>query len=265
MPEETKEKTKSRVAKYWGGAQQTFAQRYRGIIVTLAVVVMVAVVGFAVARIGFNYDGVSQASRQKLAKKDANIALQFGLTGQTSAPEVNQVVTLSQAAWQKEITNSVQQALNHGDEVADQVTFDGKNYQKAQVMTALSQHYMATLQQNRHYQIDEIMYDRYHNATVTYTVVPINLPEAQKKVQDFVTGELNKKADDVQKLSAPQLRLVSYAMVSDNWDNILKNQLPTAKPVQAKMKLLYASRWQSAQYQVAKDTLNHILNTGLAE
>lgn len=265
MPEETKDKPRSRVAKYWGGAQKNFVQRYHLIIVTVAVVVMVAVVGFAVARIGFNYDGVSQATRQKLARKDANIALAFGLTGQSADKDVKRVANLSQVSWQKEITSSIQQALNHGDEVADQVSFDGKTYQKSEVMAALSERYMNTLQQNRHYQINRISYDRYHNATVSYTVVPINLPAAQKKVRDYVDGELNKKADEVHRLSAAQLRLVAYAMVSDNWAQVLQNQLPTGKPTQTKMTLLYTSRWQAGNYQVSKETLNNILNTGLAE
>lgn len=265
MPEETKDYPKSRMAKYWGGAQKTFVQRYRVIIVTVSVLVMLGVVGFAIARIGFNYDGVSQATRQKLAKKEATAALSFGLTGQASAPNVKDVVHLTPAAWQKEITTSIQQALNHGDAVADQVDFDGKTYHKSEVMAALSRHYLATLQHDRHYRINQITFDRYHNATVSYTVVPIDLPAAQKKVRDYVDGELNKKADDVHKLSEPQLRLVAYAMVSDNWQNVLQNQLPIAKPIQAKMTLLYTGRWLHGDYQVSKETLNNILNTGLAE
>ena len=76
MPEETKQKPTSRVAKYWGGAQKTFVQRYRVVIVTLSVLVMLAKKGDCA------YQGLittnSATTRQKLAKK-MTTALLFGL------------------------------------------------------------------------------------------------------------------------------------------------------------------------------------------
>ena len=149
--------------------------------------------------------------------------------------------------------------------MADSVTFDGHKYQKKQAISDLSQRYVKTLQRDRNYKITKIRYDRYHNAKVQYQVTPIDLPAGQKKVQRYVEKQLQKKSSEASKLSAEQLRLVEYAMIAENWQSVLKDDMPTSATRNMTITMLYTHENFKPIYQVSKQTLNNILNSGLSE
>ncbi|GMA68818.1 hypothetical protein GCM10025879_00640 [Leuconostoc litchii] len=231
----------------------------------LSVLIMVIVISITVARIVFNFDGISQKSRVKALHRDAPVALQFGLTGHSNYKSTQTIVSLTNNEWQNEIATSVEKAWESGGQIADSVTFDGHKYEKKAVINQLSQRYLRTIKYDRNYKILEVTYDRYHNAKVRYRVVPVNLPAAQKKVQRQVEKQLQTKSEQAAKLSSDQLRLVEYAMIANNWDNVLKNKIPTATAKVMTMPMLYEHKNFRPSYKVSKQTLNNILNSGLSE
>lgn len=263
MPEETNTK-RSRLARNLS-EQPKPTNRIVKILTVCSVVVMLSVVSLTVARVIFNFDGISQDTRVKTLQKNAAIALQFGLTGHSDDKRTKQVVHLTNTAWQKEIATSVGKAWKSSAKVANSVTFDGHKYQKKQVISDLSQRYVTTLQRDRNYKITKIRYDRYHNAKVQYQVTPIDLPAGQKKVQSYVEKQLQKKSSEASKLSAEQLRLVEYAMIAENWQSVLKDDMPTAATRNMTITMLYTHENFEPVYQVSKQTLNNILNSGLSE
>ncbi|WP_242034796.1 hypothetical protein [Leuconostoc falkenbergense] len=132
-------------------------------------------------------------------------------------------------------------------------------------MAALSQRYLETLQHDRDFKITAVRFDKYHNAKVTYQVKPIDLPAGQALVQKYVDEQIKKNESAASKLTQEELRLVEYAMVANNWDRVLKDKLPTSSDKIATIELLYRTKNFKPEYQITKDTLNNILNSGLAE
>lgn len=264
MPKEISEKPHSRMERNWSTSKHKMS-RYTKILAIVSVLIMLTVIGFAVAIIGFNYDGVSQNTREKLVEKDARTVLDLGLTGETSAKNAQSIVLLSNAAWKSEISASIQHTLSTTRTVANQVNFAGKTYDKKTVMSDLANHYMQTLQTDRDYSIQKVSFDKYHNAKVNYIVTPIDLPAAQKKVQNDVDKILKHDVGSLEKLKSSQIRLVEYGMISDNWDRVLQGKVPTADKKSGQFNLLYSSQWRSPSYQATKANLNQILNTGLSE
>ncbi|MGO3499019.1 GTP-binding protein [Leuconostoc falkenbergense] len=263
MPEETKQ-NRSRVERNWSTKKRQLIKP-NIILASLSIVVMILVVSGVVARIVFGVDGVSQTTRQQVVKKDAKTALEFGLTGDSSTNNKQSVVNLTTKKWQAEIAGSIQKALQSDQKVADSVTFSGTKYQKSSVMAALSQRYLETLQRDRDFKITTVKFDKYHNAKVTYQVKPIDLPAGQALVQKYVDEQIKKNESAASKLTQEELRLVEYAMVANNWDRVLKDKLPTSSDKFATIELLYRTKNFKPEYQITKDTLNNILNSGLAE
>lgn len=185
MPEETNTPKSSRVNRHLEMQKHQMTKRTKTMMY-LSFVMLFCIVGFAIMTIGFNYDGVTQKARVKMAKKDAEVTLDFGLTGQMANHGSNDIVPLSSEAWQKEMIDSIRQAFKTSEKVANYATFSGKSYEKQVVMSALSKRYMTTLQQDRDYQITKLSFDKYHNVKVNYTVTPINLVNAQRRVQTVV-------------------------------------------------------------------------------
>ncbi|MFZ2965423.1 MAG: GTP-binding protein [Leuconostoc falkenbergense] len=263
MPEETKQ-NRSRVERNWSTKKRQLIKP-NIILASLSIVVMILVVSGVVARIVFGVDGVSQTTRQQVVKKDTKTALEFGLTGDSSTNNKQSVVNLTTKKWQAEIASSIQKALQSDQKVADSVTFSGTKYQKSSVMAALSQRYLETLQRDRDFKITAVKFDKYHNAKVTYQVKPIDLPAGQALVQKYVDEQIKKNESAASKLTQEELRLVEYAMVANNWDRVLKDKLPTSSDKIATIELLYRTKSFKPEYQITKDTLNNILNSGLAE
>lgn len=263
MPEETKQ-NRSRVERNWSTKKRQLIKP-NIILASLSIVVMILVVSGVVARIVFGVDGVSQTTRQQVVKKDAKTALEFGLTGDSSTNNKQSVFNLTTKKWQAEISSSIQKALQSDQKVADSVTFSGTKYQKSSVMAALSQRYLETLQRDRDFKITTVKFDKYHNAKVTYQVKPIDLPAGQALVQKYVDEQIKKNESAASKLTQEELRLVEYAMVANNWDRVLKDKLPTSSDKIATIELLYRTKNFKPEYQITKDTLNNILNSGLAE
>ena len=100
---------------------------------------------------------------------------------------------------------------------------------------------------------------------MNYTVTPINLVIAQRRVQTFVNQELKKSPDEIANLSEAQFRLVEYALVASNWKKIVGQKVPTSSKKNGEIKLLYTNHFFKGGYQVTKETLNNVLNSGLAE
>lgn len=263
MPEETKQK-RSRVERNWSTKKHRLLKP-NIILAAMSIVVMILVVSGVVARIAFGVDGVSQSTRQKLVKKDAKTALEFGLTGDSSASNTQSIVNLTTKKWQAEIASSIQTALQSDQKVADSVTFSGTQYKKTSVMKDLSQRYLETLQRDRDFKVTSVKFDKYHNAKVTYQVKPIDLPAGQALVQKYVDEQIKKNETAASKLTQEELRLVEYAMVANNWDRVLKDKMPTSSDKIATIDLLYRTKNFKPEYQITKDTLNNILNSGLAE
>ncbi|MGO2223626.1 MAG: GTP-binding protein [Leuconostoc falkenbergense] len=263
MPEETKQ-NRSRVERNWSTKKRQLIKP-NIILASLSIAVMILVVSGGVASIVFGVDGVSQTTRQQVVKKDAKTALEFGLTGDSSTNNKQSVVNLTTKKWQAEIASSIQKALQSDQKVADSVTFSGTKYQKSSVMAALSQRYLETLQRDRDFKITAVKFDKYHNAKVTYQVKPIGLPAGQALVQKYVDEQIKKNESAASKLTQEELRLVEYAMVANNWDRVLKDKLPTSSDKIATIELLYRTKNFKPEYQITKDTLNNILNSGLAE
>ena len=263
MPEETKQ-NRSRVERNWSTKKRQLIKP-NIILASLSIVVMILVVSGVVARIVFGVDGVSQTTRQQVVKKDAKTALEFGLTGDSSTNNKQSVVNLTTKKWQAEIASSIQKALQSDQKVADSVIFSGTKYQKSSVMAALSQRYLETLQRDRDFKITTVKFDKYHNTKVTYQVKPIDLPAGQALVQKYVDEQIKKNESAASKLTQEELRLVEYAMVANNWDRVLKDKLPTSSDKIATIELLYRTKNFKPEYQITKDTLNNILNSGLAE
>ncbi|WP_312980128.1 GTP-binding protein [Leuconostoc falkenbergense] len=263
MPEETKQ-NRSRVERNWSTKKRQLIKP-NIILASLSIVVMILVVSGVVARIVFGVDGVSQTTRQQVVKKDAKTALEFGLTGDSSTNNKQSVVNLTTKKWQAEIASSIQKALQSDQKVADSVTFSGTKYQKSSVMAALSQRYLETLQRDRAFKITTVKFDKYHNAKVTYQVKPIDLPAGQALVQKYVDEQIKKNESAASKLTQEELQLVEYAMVANNWDRVLNDKLPTSSDKIATIELLYRTKNFKPEYQITKDTLNNILNSGLAE
>ncbi len=93
MPEETNTK-RSRLARNLSEQSKPTNRKVK-ILTVCSVLVMLLVVSLTVARVVFNFDGISQETRVKTLQKDAAIALQFGLTGHSDDKRTKQVVHLT--------------------------------------------------------------------------------------------------------------------------------------------------------------------------
>lgn len=264
MPEETNTYQDSRVNRQLAITTYQLTKRIR-IIMYLSFVMLFLIISVTIIAISFNYDGVTQKERVEMVKKDTAVVLALGLTGNTASEDSNSLLPLSAESWQKEIIDSIGQAFKTNEVVADEANFAGKTYQKQTVMLALSNRYMTTLQKNRDYKIKKLSFDKYHNATVIYTVKPINLVNVQRCVLRAIDQELKKNPDDVANLTESELRLIEYALFASNWGKVVGKNCPTSPPKNSEIELLYTSHFLKGRYHVTKETLNTVLHTGLSE
>jgi hypothetical protein len=216
------------------------------------------------ARLVLSYDGVSQTKRAQLATDAAHAALKFGLTASSLKDDEQAVMPISPETWHQEIKQSIVDSLDDNVELATKVTYNERTYQRDDVLSQLADQYVKTLATDRQYQVEKITYDRYHNATVTYEVTPINLPKAQRMVQEYVDKQI-KEDTAIAQFDTGELTLLEYALVASHWQRVTADKLPTNEPITKQFVLTYSSQNFQPQYTLSKNQLNLILNSGLAD